>query len=454
MRAKGLRRGVVTVSALVLGLAVAASSWAQGMFYREVEKDGRIYVFANGQRYEGFEKSGGAEIGVAITRLGFGPKGETVVFDSEEAINLYNFKHDMPGEVFAKPKPAPPPSPYPAGKFSGLMFGDYYYYDKWHQDTISATNTNYVQNQQGFWLRRGYFTYDLNFSPKFTTRFRLEVNSNGQFTSPGNVTPFVKDAYLKWTYSGKQQMTLGIQPTLTFDWIEGWWGLRHIEKTPADLYRIDSSRDFGFTLSGPFSVNGLSYGAQIANDSGNGSETDKYKTVRLEGRFDKNPGIGVEAVYNYGKRPSGQDRKTFSGFLGYRNKNVRVSGLYLWQERKSGTAAADQKIDILSAFGIWEFGPKAGTKKGDLYFRWDKVKGTKGSADTGLPGADGIDYLILSTAQPFQTYILGGEWYLLHPSIRIGPNVELVKYDNDPNPSKFPGRDQDRIFRLTFFWTF
>ena len=89
---------------MLLGLAVAASSWAQGMFYQEVEKDGRIYVFANGQRYEAFEKSGGAEIGVAITRLGYGPNGETVVFDSEDAINLYNFKHDKPGEVFAKPK--------------------------------------------------------------------------------------------------------------------------------------------------------------------------------------------------------------------------------------------------------------------------------------------------------------------------------------------------------------
>jgi hypothetical protein len=277
----------------------------------------------------------------------------------------------------------------------------------------------------------------------------MEVNSNGQFTSPGNITPFVKDAYLRWTYTGKQQMTLGVQPTLTFDWIEGWWGLRHVEKTPADLYRIDSSRDFGFTLSGPLSVKGLSYAAQIANDSGNGSETDKYKTVRLEGRYDVNPGLGIDAVFNYGKRPAGQDRKTFSGFAGYRNKVFRVSTLYLWQERKSGTSAPDQKIDIWSAFGVWECVPK----KANVYFRWDKVKGEKGGVDTGLPGADGIDYWILSPSKPFNAYIFGGEWFL-HPSIRFGPNLEIAKYDSDPDPVKFPGRDQDRIFRLTFFWTF
>ena len=31
-------------------------------------------------------------IGLTVTRLGAGPNGETLVFDSEEAINLYNFR--------------------------------------------------------------------------------------------------------------------------------------------------------------------------------------------------------------------------------------------------------------------------------------------------------------------------------------------------------------------------
>src|SRR5436189_239754 len=71
MGAKGLRRGLATVSTVVLGLAVVAHSWAQGMFYREVAKDGRIYVFAIGNRYEAFEKSGGAELGVAVSRRAY-----------------------------------------------------------------------------------------------------------------------------------------------------------------------------------------------------------------------------------------------------------------------------------------------------------------------------------------------------------------------------------------------
>jgi hypothetical protein len=50
-------------------------------------------------------------------------------------------------------------------------------------------------------------------------------------------------------------------------------------------------------------------------------------------------------------------------------------------------------------------------------------------------------------------WIVGGEWYL-HPSVRVGPNVEMARYSHDPDPAQFPGRRSDSILRLTFFWTF
>lgn len=256
-----------------------------------------------------------------------------------------------------EPPPASPPPHYPVGKFSGLVFGDYYSYDRWHQDQISPANPNSVQGQQGFWLRRIYFAYDVSFSEKLTTRLRLEANSNGQFQSPGNLTPFVKDAFLKWIFAGRQAATFGIQPSLTFDWYETWYGLRHIEKT---------------------------------------------------------------------------------------------AGQYVHQKRENANAeGADQTIDIWSGFGYWEIAPK----RADVFFRLDDVKGRLGGGlATGLPGADGIDYWILSPNQPFRNYIFGGEYHL-HPTVRVGPNLELVKYDTAPDPDHFPDREQDRIFRLTLFWS-
>ena len=60
----------------------------------------------------------------------------------------------------------------------------------------------------------------------------------------------------------------------------------------------------------------------------------------------------------------------------------------------------------------------------------------------GLPGADGIDYLVLSADSPFRTYLFGLEWYL-HSSVRISPNIEWVDYDD-------PAIGKDVVPRVTF----
>lgn len=59
--------------------------------YREVKVDGRIYVFTSPARKTNFEKSG--ELGVAIIKTGYGKGGETVVFDSDEAVKEYDKRH-------------------------------------------------------------------------------------------------------------------------------------------------------------------------------------------------------------------------------------------------------------------------------------------------------------------------------------------------------------------------
>jgi hypothetical protein len=441
-----MKRLVATV--VLLGALLATTLEAQTFFYNEVVKDGRIYVFASAERYDAFTKSNGADAGKVIERPGYGPKGETVVFDSQDAINLYNFKHGLPGESFAKSEEKKEPD-YPSHKFSGLMFGDYYWYFDRHQDGISISDPTPVEGQHGLWFRRIYFTYDFTYSEKLTTRFRLEANSNGEFTG-GDLTPYVKDAYLKWAYSGKQELTLGIHPTITFDWLDGFWGLRHIEKTPADLYRLDSSRDFGFTFDGPTPIEGLDYAVQFGNESGNGSETQEGKILRVEGRYERDSGLALEGFYSFGTRPDDEHRQTAQGIAGFRTDTARVGGQYLWQQRRSGLDdVPHQTIAVWSGFGVWEFLPK----KANLFLRADSVSGHLDDVETGLPGAEGIDYWLLSSQSPFTNWIFGGEWYL-HPSVRLSPNLELVRYEDNPDPINNPGRRQDAQLRVTFFWTF
>ncbi len=69
--------------------ADAGSSAASA--YQEVERDGRLYVFSSVEGKTAFEKLG--EIGKGIIKIGHGPDGKTVVFDSDEAVKEYDKCH-------------------------------------------------------------------------------------------------------------------------------------------------------------------------------------------------------------------------------------------------------------------------------------------------------------------------------------------------------------------------
>lgn len=426
----GAPRGFLVAAILWLALAGPAGGFAQTFFYSEIERDGRIHVFADGPSCDRFQKGG--EMGKPITRPGYGPNGETVLFDSEDAISLYNFKHGRPGESFGTAEDKPKPS-YPSGKLTGLVFGDYYWLSDHHDPKLDG--------QHGFWLRRIYLGYDYAFSEAFSARLRLEMNSNGQLEG-GNLVPYVKDAFVTWNYHHGHEARFGLQPSLTFDSDEGFWGLRHIEKTPADLYRIDASRDLGLALSGPIGGSGLRYGVQLGDDAGNESETDQYKIVRFLALFEGKSGLILQGNFNYGQRPGGQDRTTAKGLAGFRRDAFRTVATYIWQERQSGSAGvASTRVEIWSGFAVWDFKPK----KASLFGRIDDVKGKLGRTEVGLPGADGIDYRVLSADSPFRAYLFGIEW-LLHPSVRISPNIEWVHYDD-------PAIGKDVVPRVTVYWT-
>jgi hypothetical protein len=337
------------------------------------------------------------------------------------------------------PEAPPPKESEPSWRIHGLVFGDYYWFAAHHDPRW--------QDQSGFWLRRAYLGYDQDLGKAFSMRLRLEMNSSGDLQDE-DLVPFVKDAYLTWAFAGRQQLRFGIQPSLTFDAEEQFWGLRHIEKVPADLYRIDSSRDFGLSLGGPVLVDGLRYGVQLGNDSGNGSETDEYKIVRLLATYDRNPGLHAEAVFSHADRPDGTDRTTAKGLLGFRGKAFRLGGQYLWQQRRSGRAdVPDQAIRIWSFFGALDLIPG----KAVVFARWDDgaAREEDGGDDLGVPGADGIDYLPISAEAPFRTWIVGFEWYL-HPSVRVGPNLEWVTYRTAAGT---PPIDDDVVPRITLYWS-
>lgn len=98
--------------ALIASLAtLAAPAVAQGpvmgLYYQEVEKDGRVYVFNTPERFKSWSEGG--EIGTAITLIGRAEGGQTLVAENENAADLYLFKHNLPGYERTSQKPYTPP---------------------------------------------------------------------------------------------------------------------------------------------------------------------------------------------------------------------------------------------------------------------------------------------------------------------------------------------------------
>jgi phosphate-selective porin OprO/OprP len=103
-RAAQLTAGLCAL--LLVLTATPAAAQIVGLYYKEIEKDGRIYVFNTPERAKSFEESG--EVGTAITLPGAGADGKTLVAENETAADLYFFKHDLPGYERPTPKPQAP----------------------------------------------------------------------------------------------------------------------------------------------------------------------------------------------------------------------------------------------------------------------------------------------------------------------------------------------------------
>lgn len=336
-----------------------------------------------------------------------------------------------------QPAAAQPPAPKaeekassPTWKISGYMFGDYYLVPNHRKSTI--------EGQNGFWFRRIYLTYDHTWTKALSTRFRLEMNSPGNFSTKASLTPYVKDAYLKYT-SGRHAVLFGIAPTPTFEFIEGVWGYRSVEKTPLDLYKWDSSRDFGITVQGALNAGKtLNYTAQIGNGSGTTSETDKEKVVRGAVNYRAKSGLLLEGYVDRQNRLGTADYSTWHVFAGFQKATYRLGGQYASQSRHRATpTAADLNLTLFSVFAAAKVSSRV-----NAFARVDR------NFDP-VPGGETIDYLPFSDQAKSMLTILGLDFSVDKP-LRIQPNIEIVSYGKDSQGLQVP---KDVNARVTVYFT-
>lgn len=179
-------------------------------YYQEIVVEGRIYVFSSEKKYQAYQQS--KDMGVSTTWTGYGPNGETVVFENAKAIELYNAKHGKTEAPPPESRPEPPPPisvfyRYPALRFSfpkaEVNLSNRLQVRYTHEQfddirTPPATLPTSLEDKGSFRIRRMKTKFDGWIYTKDLT-FELQMNWAAA-TSPTNL--ILEDANLDYDFTG------------------------------------------------------------------------------------------------------------------------------------------------------------------------------------------------------------------------------------------------------------
>jgi hypothetical protein len=292
------------------------------------------------------------------------------------------------------------------GKFSGLMYGDYYYVFAHHDGAIKDNN--------GFWFRRIYFTYDNTLSDKIAMRFRLQMSSPGDFVTSTTMIPSVKDAYLS-AKIGKHTLMLGLIGTPMYDNVEDFWGYRAMEKTPIDLFNFGSSRDFGVGLKGTLdNKKTLAYSIVFGNGSNIKSETDHGKALYGHFNYQPIPELFFEIYADFTNTGNDSSVTVLQAFAGVKGPWGRIG--FNAGNRTARQAAVSRGMKFVSFFGVFKLGQKM-----EVVGRYDRMLDPN-------PNGGKIDYIPMANNVKANVLLAGIGWSLSE-KVKIIPNVKYVFYD-------------------------
>jgi len=307
-------------------------------------------------------------------------------------------------------------------QWQGYMFGDFYYVVDHHQGSIRGAN--------GLMFRRIYSTLNFNLSQKINGRLRLEMANSGDLMTREKMVPYVKDAYLQVQF-GSHALIAGISPTPTFGVLEKIWGYRHLEKTPLDLYKMATSREFGFAFKGGDSPY---YHIFLANGNGDSSESNPGKKFMGALGFKPLAGLTLEAYADYEwEKKGGKSYSVLQGMAGYEGSWGRIAVVYANRHYVQGNTRKD--YGVFSGFAVFKASDKI-----EIITRFDRL--------FGEPVAGTVSYVPFSNRSPVNFFIAGTSLALAE-NVWIIPNIKYAFYDELESGEK-PGND---IYALvTFYW--
>ncbi len=167
----------------------------------------------------------------------------------------------------------------PETKITARVFADF------TSKTIENDKTGWRDNATGIGtdLKRFYIGISTKLDPNWSATFLTDVCDQN-----GKCDPYVKNAYLAYTYSPLFVIRAGAAPT---PW-EGQWedpvgimNTRYIEAPPTDRFGFNSSAEWGIHFLGksaPANGMGWGYALTVGNGKGYGNPT-RTKSVDFEG---------------------------------------------------------------------------------------------------------------------------------------------------------------------------
>ncbi|HEX5131341.1 MAG TPA: hypothetical protein VFX92_02510 [Candidatus Krumholzibacteria bacterium] len=316
------------------------------------------------------------------------------------------------------------------GKFSALVFGDYYYFIE--------NNDSSLVDQNGFWFRRVNLTWDEKFDDEFSGRIRLETASPGNFApdKQSAMITYVKDAFIRWSRN-QHSVYLGLTTTASHSFTEDYWGYRHLEKIPGELQGFYSSRDMGLGATGKFGKR-LGYHVMVGNGTGTNNEIDSRKKAAGSLRFFLTEAFVAEVYGDFEDRADDMDRTTFRGFVGYKAEKLRA-GLEYAQQTRDQPNADSYDLRVVSGFGCGKVSDRVW-----LVGRVDRIM-DPGASKPGAP------YFPMDSAVS-STFVLAGVEFEARENITFTPNVEFVAYDEPDGGG--PAPDNDIVGRVTFMFKY
>lgn len=306
------------------------------------------------------------------------------------------------------------------GRISGYLFGDYFYEMSNPDAATDALNRN------GFQFRRAYFTYDRDLSEKFTTRFRLEMNSPA-FGNNAQLVPYIKHAYLNWRniFAGSN-LLFGLCQTPTFAESEGVWGYRAIERTIMDLRQVAGSADMGLALQGKLGDSGiLNYQLMFANGAGVRGETDKNKRIYLSVPLKFQSAYFIVPYIDHEGGDDGRDKNAIALFAGLQKPGFH-GGVEVFR-KNSNNALANNNDRTESGVSI--FGAVKAAEKVKLFGRFDIYDPNTDLDDDG------------------NTLIIAGLDFAADNNVNVMPNFRIENYQQ-------AGAEANTIAALTFYYRF